>query len=93
MTYFFKHERPRIPASKFFNSFLILFLSSFFARKIALVVLLTRAGLDLDPEALKKLYLRVITLGLVPWLLEATALALLSHYFLDFPWQWAMLLG
>lgn len=62
-------------------------------RKIALVVLLTRAGLDLDPDALKKLYLRVITLGLVPWLAEATMMALLSHYLLDLPWTWGMLLG
>ncbi|XP_065200582.1 sodium/hydrogen exchanger 9B2-like isoform X2 [Planococcus citri] len=62
-------------------------------RKVALVVLLTRAGLDLDPEALKKLYLRVITLGLVPWTLEAVMMALLAHYFLFLPWLWAMLLG
>lgn len=62
-------------------------------RKVALVVLLTRAGLDLDPEALKKLYLRVILLGIVPWLAEAVLMALLSHYYLCLPWLWAMLLG
>jgi hypothetical protein len=62
-------------------------------RKVALVVLLTRAGLDLDPEALKKLYLRVITLGIVPWLAEAILMAVCSHFFLGLPLMWAMLLG
>lgn len=62
-------------------------------RKVALVVLLTRAGLDLDPEALKKLYLRVITLGIVPWLAEAILMAVCSHFLLGLPLMWAMLLG
>lgn len=56
-------------------------------------MLLTRAGLDLDPEALKKLYLRVIALGLVPWTSEAVMMTLLAHYFLALPWLWSMLLG
>ncbi|KAF5289025.1 hypothetical protein FQA39_LY03904 [Lamprigera yunnana] len=62
-------------------------------RKIALVIILTRAGLDLDPHALKKLKITVPKLGLAPWLVEAVITAVLSHYFLNLPWDWCLLLG
>ncbi|KAK5646398.1 hypothetical protein RI129_004862 [Pyrocoelia pectoralis] len=62
-------------------------------RKIALVIILTRAGLDMDPHALKKLKITVPKLGLVPWTIEAAVVAILSHYLLNLPWDWCLLLG
>ncbi|XP_077261569.1 na[+]/H[+] hydrogen antiporter 1 isoform X1 [Temnothorax americanus] len=62
-------------------------------RKIALVIILTRAGLDLDPTALKRLKVTVPKLGLIPWVVEATVVATLTKYLLDLPWVWGFLLG
>jgi len=62
-------------------------------RKVALVIILTRAGLDLDPGALKRLKITVPKLGLVPWFVEAGVTAILVHYLLDMPWDWCVLLG
>jgi len=68
-------------------------LFSVFRRKIALVIILTRAGLDLDPTALKRLKVTVPKLGLIPWVVEATVVAALTNYLLDLPWIWGFLLG
>jgi NhaP-type Na+/H+ or K+/H+ antiporter len=62
-------------------------------RKIALVIILTRAGLDLDPAALKRLRVTVPKLGLVPWLVECAVVAVMTHYLMDLPWIWGFLLG
>lgn len=62
-------------------------------RKIALVIILTRAGLDLDPIALRRLKVTVPKLGLIPWLAEATVIAVMTRYLLDLPWVWGFLLG
>lgn len=62
-------------------------------RKIALVIILTRAGLDLDPQAMKKLYMTVLKLGLVPWVAECCVVAVMTHYLLDLPWIWGFMLG
>jgi len=62
-------------------------------RKVALVIILTRAGLDLDPPAMKRLFLTMLKLGLVPWTLECVAIAVTSHYFLGLPWIWGLLVG
>lgn len=62
-------------------------------RKIALVIILTRAGLDLDPNALKRLKITVPKLGLIPWLVEALVIAILTKYLLDLPWIWGFFLG
>lgn len=40
-------------------------------RKIALVIILTRAGLEMDHEAFKKVWVSILKLGLVPWAVEA----------------------
>lgn len=64
-----------------------------FCRKIALVVIFTRAGLDLDPEALKKLYCRMLFLALIPWCAEAAVIAVTVHYLLSIPWSFAILCG
>ncbi|XP_011647991.1 sodium/hydrogen exchanger 9B2, partial [Pogonomyrmex barbatus] len=68
-------------------------LSSSLHRKIALVIILTRAGLDLDPTALKRLRITVPKLGLIPWVVEATVVAVMTRYLLDLPWVWGFLLG
>ncbi|MCL4129849.1 UNVERIFIED_CONTAM: hypothetical protein GTU68_033929, partial [Idotea baltica] len=62
-------------------------------RKIALVIILTRAGLGLDPNALKKLSFTVIRMGILPNLVEMSVVAVVSHYLLNFPWLWGFMLG
>jgi hypothetical protein len=62
-------------------------------RRVALVIILTRAGLDLDPAALKRLRVTVPKLGLVPWLVECVVVAVMTHYLMDLPWIWGFLLG
>ncbi|XP_018326683.1 sodium/hydrogen exchanger 9B2 isoform X2 [Agrilus planipennis] len=62
-------------------------------REIALVIILTRAGLDLDPQALKKLKFTVLKLGVGPWLIEAAVITVMSRFLLQLPWDWSMLLG
>lgn len=70
-----------------------IFVNNLSFRKVALVIILIRAGLDLDPVALKRLKFTVLKLGLVPWAVEVIIIAVLSHFFLDLPWNWAFLLG
>ncbi|XP_041988570.1 sodium/hydrogen exchanger 9B2-like isoform X2 [Aricia agestis] len=62
-------------------------------RKIALVIILTRAGLGLNANVLKKHYVAVLQLGLLPWLVECLAIGVTTHFLLYLPWIWAFLLG
>ncbi|XP_053594231.1 sodium/hydrogen exchanger 9B2 [Microplitis demolitor] len=62
-------------------------------RKIALVIILIRAGLDLDPNALKRQKITMPKLGLVPWTVEATLVAVTARYLLNLPWIWTFLIG
>uniref|UniRef100_A0A6A7G0F7 Sodium/hydrogen exchanger 9B2-like n=2 Tax=Hirondellea gigas TaxID=1518452 RepID=A0A6A7G0F7_9CRUS len=62
-------------------------------RNIALVVILLRAGLGLDPKALKTLSLVVFRLAFVPCLIETTVVAVVTHFLLGFPWLWGFMLG
>ncbi|XP_066256876.1 sodium/hydrogen exchanger 9B2-like [Euwallacea similis] len=62
-------------------------------RELALIIILIRAGLDLDPQALKRLKFTVVKLGLIPWLAEGLITAALSNLFLGLPWSYAALLG
>lgn len=62
-------------------------------RNIALVVILLRSGLELDPIALKKLKCTVIRLAFGPCITEALTVAIISHYLLDLPWLWGLQLG
>jgi NhaP-type Na+/H+ or K+/H+ antiporter len=62
-------------------------------RKVALVIILTRAGLDLDSAALKRMRITVPKLGLIPWFVECIVIAIMTHYLLGLPWIWAFLLG
>ncbi|XP_014235913.1 sodium/hydrogen exchanger 9B2-like isoform X1 [Trichogramma pretiosum] len=60
-------------------------------RKIALVIILTRAGLDLDPAALKAMKITVPKIGLIPWFFEAGVVAVAGHYVLGLELLWALL--
>ncbi|XP_060028325.1 sodium/hydrogen exchanger 9B2 [Erinaceus europaeus] len=62
-------------------------------RSLALAVILVRAGLGLDPKALRKLKGVCVRLSVGPCLVEACAAALLAHLLLGLPWQWAFILG
>ncbi|KAM3959027.1 sodium/hydrogen exchanger 9B2 [Aphomia sociella] len=64
-----------------------------YIRKIALTIILTRAGMDLDPHAMKKIFFTVIKLALVPWTFECILCAVMAHFLLSLPWDWAFLLG
>lgn len=62
-------------------------------RGTALVIILMRAGLGLDPEALKKHSGLVFRLAFAPCLVETLVVAVASHLLLDFPWLWGFMLG
>ncbi|KAL7742052.1 hypothetical protein ACLKA6_018300 [Drosophila palustris] len=62
-------------------------------RKFALTVILTRAGLEMEPEAFKKVYKTILKLGIVPWIVEFGVMVVMSHYLLGLPWIWGCLLG
>ena len=60
---------------------------------MALVVILLRAGLGLDPVALRSLSFVVLRLAFVPCIVETTVVAVVTHYLLGFPWLWGFMLG
>ncbi|XP_074179034.1 sodium/hydrogen exchanger 9B1 isoform X5 [Rhinolophus sinicus] len=62
-------------------------------RNIALTVILIRAGLGLDPKVLKHLKGVCLRLSMGPCLMEACSAAVISHFLMNFPWQWGFLLG
>ncbi|KAM5255871.1 sodium/hydrogen exchanger 9B2-like [Ctenodactylus gundi] len=62
-------------------------------RSIALSVILARAGLGLDSQALKNLKGVCVRLSLGPCLVEACAAAVLAHFLMDLPWEWGFILG
>ncbi|CAG0885453.1 unnamed protein product [Darwinula stevensoni] len=62
-------------------------------RGIALVVILIRAGLGLNPEQLRRLSLMVTRLAFVPCTIEAIAVACFSYFILELPWTWGFMLG
>lgn len=64
-----------------------------YVRVIALVVILLRAGLKLDLNTLRHLGYKVYVLSIIPALLEASLVGLLSIYLLGFDTYQALLLG
>jgi solute carrier family 9B (sodium/hydrogen exchanger), member 1/2 len=64
-----------------------------YVRVIALVIILLRAGLKLDLKTLRLLGYKVYVLSIIPALLEATLVALLSVSLLGFDTYQAILLG
>lgn len=64
-----------------------------YIRKFALVLILIRAGLEMDPAAFRKVYVTILKLGLVPWAVEFGLCAVLAHQFFEMSWIWAFALG
>ncbi|KAM4811017.1 sodium/hydrogen exchanger 9B1 [Urocitellus parryii] len=62
-------------------------------RNTALTIILIRAGLGLDPQALQHLKTVCLRLSFGPCISEACAAAVFSHFIMQFPWQWGFLLG
>ncbi|XP_056135623.1 sodium/hydrogen exchanger 9B2 [Lampris incognitus] len=62
-------------------------------RNIALAVILARAGLGLDASALKKLKTVCVRVAMGPCLIEASTIALVSHFLMGLPWVWGFILG
>ncbi|XP_069375101.1 sodium/hydrogen exchanger 9B2-like [Paralichthys olivaceus] len=62
-------------------------------KNIALSIILTRAGLGLDPSALNRLKAVCLRLAVGPCVAEACIDAVVSHFLLGLPWFWAFLLG
>jgi len=62
-------------------------------RKIALIVILIRAGLGLDPVKLKELKFMVLRMALVPVAVEATVYGVLAHFLLGMPFLWSFMMG
>jgi len=64
-----------------------------FFRKLALTVILTRAGLGLDIVKLRKLSWAVLRLAFLPCTAEIITVGIVSHFILGFPWKWSIMLG
>jgi len=62
-------------------------------RSTALAVILLRAGLGLDPAALKQLSAMVFRLAFMPCLAETCVVAVTSHFLIGLPWIWGFMLG
>ena len=62
-------------------------------KMICLTVILLMAGLELDPVQLKNLRSMVVRATIIPCVVEATAVAVLSKLILGFPWPVGFLLG
>ncbi|XP_023233238.1 sodium/hydrogen exchanger 9B2-like [Centruroides sculpturatus] len=62
-------------------------------RSIALVIILLRAGLGLDPIVLRKLSGACFRLAFTPCIVECITIAIISHFLLEFPWLWGFILG
>ncbi|XP_060517632.1 sodium/hydrogen exchanger 9B1-like [Cylas formicarius] len=62
-------------------------------RSTALVIILIRAGLDLDPTAIRRLKFSILLVGLLPWLVEAGVICAATHLFLHLPWDYGFALG
>lgn len=62
-------------------------------RLVALTVILLRAGLGLNLDALRRLQAAFLRLALLPNLAEATTVAVVSYWLLGLPPLWGLLLG
>ncbi|KAG0724532.1 Sodium/hydrogen exchanger 9B2 [Chionoecetes opilio] len=62
-------------------------------RNLVLVIILIRAGLGLDPQALRKLSCVVVRLAFLPCVVEAVVMALMAKLLLGLPWLWSFMLG
>lgn len=57
------------------------------------MIILLRAGLGLDPAALRQLSFMVVRLAFTPCVVETLVVAVVTHLVLGFPWLWGLMLG
>ncbi|KAL7863880.1 hypothetical protein AOLI_G00153000 [Acnodon oligacanthus] len=62
-------------------------------RSVALAIILTRAGLGLNPAALKRLKAVCVRVAVGPCTTEACTVAVVSHFLMGLPWIWGFILG
>lgn len=62
-------------------------------RRVALVIILTRAGLSLNAAAVKKRGFAIARLAFLPSLAEVCVEAVAAHLLLEMPWDWAFMSG
>ncbi|XP_035223417.1 sodium/hydrogen exchanger 9B2-like, partial [Stegodyphus dumicola] len=62
-------------------------------RNMALVLILLRAGLEVDSDVLKSNKATCSKLIFFPFIVESCTGAIASHYLLELPWIWSFLLG
>jgi len=62
-------------------------------RELSLTVVLTAAGLEIDPEAMRKVKYAVLRLAFTPCLFETTVYGILAHFLLGFPYTWSFMMG
>uniref|UniRef100_W5KAD4 Solute carrier family 9 member B2 n=1 Tax=Astyanax mexicanus TaxID=7994 RepID=W5KAD4_ASTMX len=61
-------------------------------RSVALAIILTRAGLGLNP-ALRRLKAVCVRVAVGPCTTEACTVAVISHFLMGLPWIWGFILG
>ena len=62
-------------------------------REVALLIIIMRAGLELDPVALKKLGFMVAKLLFIPLATESAIITVTTHFLFDLPWLWGVLMA
>ncbi|KAK7870250.1 hypothetical protein R5R35_000980 [Gryllus longicercus] len=62
-------------------------------RQASIALIMSAAGLGLEPAALRRLSGAVLRLALLPGLVEVAAVAVASYLLLDLPWLWGAMLG
>ncbi|KAK9730825.1 Sodium/hydrogen exchanger family [Popillia japonica] len=61
--------------------------------QLAIMNIMLPTGLGLDFSSVKKMIWMVLNLAALPVLAEAVGIILFSHFLLELPWIWAILLG
>ncbi|VDN11712.1 unnamed protein product [Dibothriocephalus latus] len=62
-------------------------------RKIALATILTRAGLSLDTVVIRHAAREVVLMAVIPCLIEAMLVTIISKFVFHWPWAWAAMIG
>uniref|UniRef100_H2YWT6 Cation/H+ exchanger transmembrane domain-containing protein n=1 Tax=Ciona savignyi TaxID=51511 RepID=H2YWT6_CIOSA len=62
-------------------------------RELALTVILTRAGLEIDPEGMAKVKWAVIRLAFMPCIAETVTIGITANLILGFPFLWSFMMG
>uniref|UniRef100_F6Y813 Cation/H+ exchanger transmembrane domain-containing protein n=1 Tax=Ciona intestinalis TaxID=7719 RepID=F6Y813_CIOIN len=62
-------------------------------RELSLTVILTRAGLEIDPEAMAKVKWAVIRLAFMPCIAETVTIGITAYLILGFPFIWSFMMG